>query len=105
MDLNKTTPSQIQYDENYLTIQWKDGAIHQFPLVELRKKCPCATCRGGHGGKVGALTGKIQTAKIISWSKVGRYAINIVWNDYHNTGIYTYDHLRAYGEGNENAFD
>lgn len=104
-DLKKTSPANIQYDETHLKIEWKDGTIHEFNLLDLRKKCPCATCRGGHGGKVGAATGHIQKANIISWSKVGRYAINIVWNDYHNTGIYSYDHLRAYGEGIQDAFD
>jgi len=54
---------------------------------------------------VGQATGHITKATIISWNKVGRYAINILWNDYHNTGIFSYDHLRAYGEGKMDAFD
>jgi DUF971 family protein len=104
-NLKKTIPDEINYNETHLTIRWKDGEEQKFELLDLRKKCPCATCRGGHGGSVGAATGHIKKANIISWSKVGRYAINIVWNDYHNTGIFSYDNLRAYGEGMNNAFD
>ncbi|WCL48276.1 DUF971 domain-containing protein [Leptospira sp. GIMC2001] len=104
-DLKKTIPQDIQYDATELRIEWKDGHLSRYNLLDLRKKCPCATCRGGHGGKVGDATGHIQAASIISWSKVGRYAINIVWNDYHNTGIYSFDNLRAYGDGLKDAFD
>jgi DUF971 family protein len=56
-------------------------------------------CRGGHGGKVGAATGHINSIKLVSWRKVGRYALSIVWSDNHDTGIFTYDNLRAYSEG------
>jgi len=104
-DLKKTIPQTIEYDENDLKIVWKDGFESKYNLLTLRKLCPCATCRGGHGGKVGQATGHITKATIISWNKVGRYAINILWNDYHNTGIFSYDHLRAYGEGEMDAFD
>ncbi|TGN21136.1 DUF971 domain-containing protein [Leptospira idonii] len=100
-----TFPSEIHFDDENLDIVWKDGYRSQYSLLDLRKKCPCATCRGGHGGKVGAATSHIQSIRLISWTKVGRYAISIVWSDYHNTGIYSYDNLRAYSEGKESAFD
>ncbi|MCZ8158154.1 MAG: DUF971 domain-containing protein [Leptospira sp.] len=100
-----TFPSEITFDDNELSIRWKDGVLSKYPLLDLRKKCPCATCRGGHGGKVGAATSHIDSIRLISWTKVGRYAISIVWSDYHNTGIYSYDNLRAYSDGIESAFD
>ncbi len=99
-----TIPSEIQHDAKELVIVWKDGYRSTFPLILLRKNCPCATCRGGHGGKVGAATGHIQEISLLSWKKVGRYAINIVWSDYHDTGIYTYDKLRAFSEGKTEEF-
>lgn len=100
-----TIPKEISFDDDHLRISWKDGLQSEYSLLDLRKKCPCATCRGGHGGKVGAATGHIQSIRLLSWTKVGRYAISIVWSDYHNTGIYSYDNLRAYAEGLEAAFD
>jgi DUF971 family protein len=97
--MKQTIPNQISYDEENLYIDWKDGHSSTFSLLDLRKKCPCATCRGGHGGKVGSVTGHIETISLVSWKKVGRYAINLTWNDFHDTGIFTYDNLRAYSEG------
>ena len=31
-------------------------------------------------------------------ASVGNYAIGIIWNDGHSTGIYSFEHLRAFGE-------
>ncbi|EPG75767.1 PF06155 family protein [Leptospira fainei serovar Hurstbridge str. BUT 6] len=101
LSLKATTPDTIEFDEDSLRIAWKDGVLSEYSLLDLRKRCPCVVCRGGHGGKVGATTGAIQQAKLLSFSKVGRYAINLVWGDYHNTGIYSFDSLRLLSEGME----
>ncbi len=97
--MKDTIPDQISYDDTSLTILWKDGFTSKFDLLDLRKKCPCASCRGGHGGTVGAATGHIASISLVSWKKVGRYALNLTWNDFHDSGIFTYDNLRAYSEG------
>ncbi len=94
-----TFPQEIQADSENLTITWKDGFTSNFNLLDLRKKCPCAVCCGGHGGKIGAATGHITSIQLISWRKVGRYALNFTWSDNHDTGIYSYDNLRAYSGG------
>ena len=94
-----TFPQEIQADSENLTITWKDGFTSHFNLLDLRKKCPCAVCCGGHGGKIGAATGHITSIQLVSWRKVGRYALNFTWSDNHDTGIYSYDNLRAYSEG------
>jgi DUF971 family protein len=45
------------------------------------------------------LTGREEMAseEVASVRPVGRYAIQITWEDGHNTGIYTYDRLRGMG--------
>lgn len=90
----QTIPDEIKYDQNQLTIRWKDGKICEFPLLPLRKSCPCANCRGGHEMTARRTTDNIQQAQIVTWKKVGRYAIQIAWSDNHDLGIYTYDFLR-----------
>ncbi|EMF83701.1 PF06155 family protein [Leptospira weilii serovar Topaz str. LT2116] len=99
LSLKATTPDQIDFDENYLKITWKDGVISVFDLLDLRKRCPCVVCKGGHGGKVGTTTGAIQSIRLYSINKVGRYAINPIWSDNHQTGIYSYDSLRMFADG------
>lgn len=39
------------------------------------------------------------TAEIEKIIRVGRYAVQIVWSDGHDSGIYTYDYLRSLGHG------
>ncbi|MEQ9363806.1 MAG: DUF971 domain-containing protein [Leptospirales bacterium] len=89
-----TIPDEITYDQENLTIRWKDQHSCTYDLLNLRKNCPCAHCRGGHGAVADRQTGHIQEIRLISWKKVGRYALCITWSDNHDTGIYTYDALR-----------
>ena len=68
----------------------------------LRRACPCAACKGepGFGGRFATdpelRPGEDELADI---SLVGAYGLNVVWADGHNTGIYTYSHLRRLGDG------
>ncbi len=82
-------------------IDWKDGHASDYPLQYLRDQCPCAQCTGAHGTPSLAEVRKanpfqMYTAKlkIDSVEPVGQYAIRLNWNDGHNTGIYSYEHLR-----------
>ncbi|MDX1961392.1 MAG: DUF971 domain-containing protein [Leptospiraceae bacterium] len=94
-----TIPAEIHFDDEFLFIKWKDGFESKFDLLYLRKNCPCATCRGGDFGKIGTMTGNIQTAGLVAFRKVGRYALNLTWKDSHDTGIFTYDKLREFSDG------
>jgi len=98
----KTIPDEITHDAGHLSIRWKDGRACSFPLLALRKACPCANCRGGHELTARRTTEHITQIQLVSWKKVGRYAIQITWSDNHDLGIYTYDYLR---EACENGTD
>ncbi|MBM9500582.1 DUF971 domain-containing protein [Leptospira sp. 201903071] len=99
LSLKATTPDLIDFDDTTLKITWKDGVTSVYDLLDLRKRCPCVVCKGGHGGKVGTTTGGIQKISLYSVNKVGRYAINPVWSDNHQTGIYSFDSLRMLADG------
>lgn len=87
-------PDSVTYDEKSLFIRWRDGKECTYSLLQLRRDCPCAMCMGGHGGTIGAATGHIQDIRLAAWKKVGRYALQFVWSDNHDTGIYKLDDLR-----------
>ena len=82
--------------ETRLDIVWEDGHHSSYNTAVLRRACPCAGC-------VNEWTGEqildplqvLETAKPVRIEPVGRYAIRIVWNDLHDSGIYTFDHLRS----------
>lgn len=91
-----------------LQISWSDGTTQQLPSEALRRNCPCAGCREARGDDTHAkpLTGKKRSLTIVQntieqelslseiWG-VGQYAIGLRWADGHDTGIYTFDYLRA----------
>ena len=102
-----THPSEITVnrEKREVLIRWEDGHQSVYGFDLLRKECPCALCSderrkqassGGLsltvlGGPV-LKAGEIQATEV---KPVGRYAINFVWSDGHDSGIYSYSFLRA----------
>lgn len=95
-------PLQIKRDSasNVLRITWDDGHISVLPIKLLREECPCAGCKGE------VLFGKVYKPapltifqegmfELVSLTSVGQYAIQAVWKDGHDTGIYSWEYLRA----------
>jgi DUF971 family protein len=88
-----------------LRITWSDGLVREYPLRELRDKCPCATCREKrHAPPESPLQlpiineAETQPLRIAGMKPVGNYAYSIDFSDGHNTGIYTLESLRDLGE-------
>jgi ATP-binding protein involved in chromosome partitioning len=91
-------------DSRTLSILWQDGATLDYDVRDLRISCPCAMCIDEVTGalKLDPKTVRPDVApKTIS--NVGRYALGIVWNDGHSTGIYTFAQLRKQGETTRNV--
>lgn len=83
-----------------MEIDWADGETSLLPHRTLRAYCPCAHCQG-HEGPIrwfeeGESLGSDAT-RIEGLEEVGSYAIKIIWGDEHQTGIYTFRHLRELG--------
>jgi DUF971 family protein len=74
-----------------LRIEWNDGHVSEYPFAYLRGWCPCAGCQGHGGEKRFVHSGNNDLDKI---AVVGRYALNPVWGDGHESGIYTYQYMR-----------
>jgi len=74
---------------------WDDGHESVYGGHYLRCACPCAAC-------VDELTGRktLRDATVppdvraVRITPVGRYALNILWSDGHDTGIYSFETLR-----------
>jgi DUF971 family protein len=87
-------------------ITWADNHVSHYDFAYLREECPCATCNEKRDEKQrhGAGNAPAQSPllpmykpkiKAQSASQVGNYAIQINFNDGHNTGIFSYEHLRT----------
>ena len=99
-----TDPEHIAISKSRgIDIDWKDAHHSSYPLDYLRDHCPCASCTGAHGTtprpksteeKPNPLQMFKARLKMNEVEAVGNYAIRILWNDGHGTGIYSFEHLR-----------
>src|ERR1017187_8251547 len=90
----------LRPEKGLLELRWKDGQTTSHTFAELRRKCPCATCRTERD-KIEVKSSKgpvlrvisstapvVQAAEIYKVTPVGRYALTFQFNDGHQTGIY-----------------
>ena len=80
-----------------MMIAWQDGHASAYQLAALRPLCPCAYCSGemGRPGAVDATTTFTrQQTTLREIRPVGRYALQPVWGDGHDTGFFTLARLR-----------
>ena len=92
-------------DQQTLQIQWTDGQVRHYSVSQLRKSCPCATCREKRNSKeeeqpnpLAILTPQeAQPLTITAMNPIGSYAYGIAYSDGHDTGIYTFEELAALG--------
>ena len=99
MSVRPTKVELTRSDE--LQIEWSDGEVRQYPVAELRKRCPCATCREKRQQKTEALLPVLSLAEtmptqIQEMRPIGNYAYSIAFSDGHDTGIFTLEFLRSF---------
>jgi len=84
-----------QVNDRTLRIQWTDGAEKLYDVVELRRRCPCATCIDEWTRKPRLNPADIaETVRPVKIQSVGRYALTVAFSDGHSTGIYPFQMLR-----------
>jgi DUF971 family protein len=93
------TNVKLEAGNGTLSIRWSDGHQSVYEYQYLRDRCPCATCLGTEGqhaqpAPVTPLPMFKSALKPERAEVVGRYALQIHWNDSHSAGIYTFPYLR-----------
>ena len=93
------TPLNIQLIGQEVAIAWDDGAETYHPFERLRAASPSASNLGerdilgnrygGDGPK------KFPGVLVVSWERVGNYAVRFDFSDGHRTGLYSFDYLRT----------
>lgn len=83
-----------------LEVAWADGVRYELPCEYLRVFSPSAELQG-HGLPEPMLVGGKREVNVARIEPVGRYAVKLVFDDGHDTGIYSWDVLRELGEGQE----
>ncbi len=91
-----TTPIEFrQASATELAIRWADGHESVYPVRDLRLACACAHCIDEWSGENRLDPSQVrEDVQPLQIKPVGRYAIQIEWNDGHSTGMYSFDRLR-----------
>ena len=93
-------PRNIAVCGRELALAWADGHESYYPFDQLRRDCPCALCRDQSRKEpsrdpLRVVSGpSLKELSISRLLPVGAYAVQIVWSDGHDTGIYTFESLR-----------
>jgi len=82
-------------EKGVLGIQWSDGHASRYPVRYLRQQCPCAACVDEWTGERRLQGDDVPLLIMVKdIQPVGRYALQFVWSDGHDSGIYSYALLR-----------
>jgi DUF971 family protein len=97
------TELKVDKDRRLLTIAFDDGASFALPAELLRVMSPSAEVQGHSPEERVTVPGK-KAVRILRIEPVGNYAARIVFDDGHDTGLYTWTYLRELGENKEERF-
>ena len=91
--MNWPTEFRVNPARNALSVLFEDGARVTLTAEKLRMESPSAEVRGHGGQRPPPVTGK-ENVKILRLEPVGNYALRIVFDDGHDSGLYSWDYLK-----------
>jgi DUF971 family protein len=80
-----------------LVVSFADGRSFELPFEYLRTHSPSAEVKGHGPGQETLVLGK-QNVGIKAVEQVGQYAVRIVFDDGHDSGLFSWRYLRELGE-------
>ena len=90
------TELRLTSDKRSLNISFEDGASFTLPAEYLRVMSPSAEVQG-HSPAQRVTVGGKRNVGIMELEPVGNYAVRIVFDDLHNTGLFSWDYLHELG--------
>jgi DUF971 family protein len=79
-----------------LDVTFDDGARFEIPFERLRMESPSAEVQGHSAAQKVTVTGK-ELVTVVRTEPVGRYAVRIIFDDGHNSGLYTWPWIYRLG--------
>jgi DUF971 family protein len=93
------TPTEIKLrkQSRVLDVAFDDAQRFELPFEYLRVYSPSAEVRGHGPGQETLQLGKHEV-QVVKVEPIGNYAVRLVFNDGHDTGLYTWGYLYELGE-------
>lgn len=102
---NGPVPAEIRVKkaEKMLEVDFSDGVSVSIPAELLRVESPSAEVQGHAPGQK-VIVGGRRHVGIMDVKQVGNYAIRIIFDDLHDTGIYTWRYLHQLGQNQDEVW-
>jgi DUF971 family protein len=91
-------PVELRLDKTKttLTVSFESGERFALPAEYLRVESPSAEVQG-HSPAQKQIVGGKRDVKIARLEPVGNYAVRVLFDDRHDTGLYSWDYLHELG--------
>lgn len=94
------TELRLRKDRKVLIVTFDSGERFELPAEYLRVKSPSAEVQGHSEEERKTVPGK-RNVEILEVLPIGNYAVRLVFDDMHSTGIYSWDYFLALGRNRE----
>ena len=96
--MSDSVPTEIKLRtrSRVLEVVFPDGMRFELPFEYLRVYSPSAEVKGHGPGQETVVLGK-ESVGIKSIEPIGQYAVRLIFDDGHDTGLYTWKYLRELG--------
>ena len=93
----KPTSINLHQKSRILEIEFDDGANYKYTCEFLRVHSPSAEVAGHGPGEEVPQTGK-ENVNIKAIEPIGHYAVKLVFDDRHDSGLFSWEYLHKLGE-------
>lgn len=98
------TEIRLRRAERVLAITFDDGSSFALPAEYLRVESPSAEVQGHSPAQKQTVPGKARVG-ITAVEPVGNYAVRLVFDDGHDTGIFSWSYLHELGRERETRWN
>jgi len=92
----RTTEFKLRRKSRLLEVRFESGECFELPFEYLRVYSPSAEVRGHGAGQEVLQFGK-ENVQVTAIEPIGHYAVRLIFDDGHNTGLYTWKYLFELG--------
>ena len=96
----RATEIRLRARSRVIEVSFDDGSRFELPFEYLRVHSPSAEVRG-HGTGEGVLVLGKENVVISAVEPVGQYAVRLIFDDGHDTGLFTWKYLHELGSQRE----
>lgn len=100
----KPTELRLSSDKKTLVVAFDNGERHEYSAEYLRVVSPSAEVQGHSPDQKKTVPGK-RDVGIMKIEPVGNYAVKLIFDDMHDTGIYSWEYFLRIGRDHEDLWN